>query len=336
MNNEKNKPMIISSISGQYKVKYGDRIFDCKAKGVFRNKGITPFVGDFVKLEGLAEIDKTENSENLENFSDNSNSSLPSPIAPSTSLYSLSSPIFDPIICEIFPRKNSIIRPPVANIDLLIFVLSTCEPSPNFLLLDKFIAIAEYKKITPIIAVTKTDLSDYNKISEVYNKAGIEVFPIVYTENNDTYNDIYNQELNALKQRIKGNLSVFTGNSGVGKSTLINALTGLEIETNQISKKLGRGKHTTRTVQLYPLEYSDNNVTYIADTPGFSTFNISAYDNISKEDLSDCFREFREYKCRFRGCRHIGEPDCGVFNAVLDGEIHKSRYENYKKMQANE
>lgn len=229
--------------------------------------------------------------------------------------------ITDGVISEVLDRKNCIIRPPLANLDQLIFIVSTCSPAPNYLILDKFIAIAEYKGITPVVVITKTDLGDGSEISRIYRNIGIDVFEVDY--NNP-------ETIDRIKELFKGKTSALTGNSGAGKSTLLNAVDpALNIPTAEISKKLGRGKHTTRHAQLYKL--SDGG--YIADTPGFSTFDTNRYDIIRKEELADCFREFRKYTdCRFRDCSHTCEKGCKVIEALDKGEISASRHESYRTM----
>lgn len=226
------------------------------------------------------------------------------------------------VITKILPRKNHIIRPPLANMDQLFFVVSVCEPSPNLTLLDKFIAIAEFKNIKPVVVLTKVDLDRSDNIYNIYSNAGIDVVVI-------DYNDGSGKE--QIKEMLKGKISAFTGNSGVGKSTLLNAIdSSLELQTGEISKKLGRGRHTTRHAELYKLD----NGGYIADTPGFSTFETNKYDIIRKEELSDCFIEFSEFSdnCRFNDCSHTKEKDCAVIQAVLDGIISRSRHESYCQM----
>ena len=228
----------------------------------------------------------------------------------------------DRVITEILPRKNHLIRPPLANMDQLIFVVSVCEPSPNLLLLDKFIAIAEYKNIKPIVVLTKVDLDKHEDIFSVYKNAGIDVVVIDYRNG---------EGIETLKEILGGKISAFTGNSGAGKSTLLNAIDSrFDIRTGEISKKLGRGRHTTRHAQLYRLD----NGGYIADTPGFSTFETNKYDIIKKEELCSCFTEFLEFSdnCRFKDCSHTKEKDCAVIKAVSDGLISESRHSSYCQM----
>ncbi len=202
------KGIITKSIGGIYNVEAPGGMFECKARGIFRKNEIAPCCGDAVKIEG----------------DDNQGY----------------------VITEIFERANYIIRPPLANLNQLIFVVSTCEPQPNFLLLDKFIAICEYKNIKPVIVITKVDLNETDEITSIYKKTGIDIIIV----NNTT-----GEGSSKVFDILKGKTSAFTGNSGVGKSTLLNnILPELELETNEISKKLGRGKHTTRHVELFRLE----------------------------------------------------------------------------------
>lgn len=276
--------LILNSIGGLYSVESPLGILKCKARGIFRKQNISPCVGDNVR------IDEIEDGQG--------------------------------VISEIYPRKNNIIRPPLSNLDYIIFVISTCEPSPNFLLLDKFIAIAEFKDIGSIIAVTKRDLKLNGEINEIYKNSGAEIFEIDYDEP---------QSYIRLYHRIEGKLCAFTGNTGVGKSTLLNHLdSDMQLKTGEISRKLGRGRHTTRHVELYKLK----NGAYIADTPGFSTFETNKYDIIFKDKLALCFREFAEYegKCRFPDCSHTKEKGCAVIEAVNSGAISSSRHSSYVEM----
>lgn len=227
----------------------------------------------------------------------------------------------DGVIESIEERKNSIIRPPLANLDTMIFVVSTCEPAPNLTLLDKFIAVCEYKSIQPMIAVTKVDLKDCGDIPGIYGKIGISAVVCDYSDP---------ESLEPVREAVKGKICAFTGNTGAGKSTLLNHIAPeLEIKTAEISRKLGRGRHTTRVSRLYKLFGG-----YIADTPGFSSFETMQYAVILKDKLKFCFREFEEYegKCRFADCSHIGEKGCAVAEAVQRGEIARSRYDSYLEM----
>lgn len=225
------------------------------------------------------------------------------------------------VISSIDERKNSIIRPPLANLDVMVFVISTCEPTPNLTLTDKFIAVCEYKSIQPMIAITKVDLKECGNISDIYGKIGI---PTIVCDYSDP------ASLEPVKAAVEGKICAFTGNTGAGKSTLLNHIAPeLELKTAEISRKLGRGRHTTRVSRLYKLFGG-----YIADTPGFSSFETMQYAVILKDELKYCFREFEEYegKCRFADCNHIGEKGCAVAAAAENGDIAKSRYESYLEM----
>ncbi|MGN1411816.1 MAG: ribosome small subunit-dependent GTPase A [Oscillospiraceae bacterium] len=226
------------------------------------------------------------------------------------------------VIEKILPRKNYIVRPPLANLDVMVFVISMIKPSPNLSLLDKFIAICEFKKITPIIALTKVDLADYHKIYNIYSKVGIDIFVIDYDNS---------MSIQSLKEKLSNKVSAFTGNSGAGKSTLLNAIDDtLKIPTGEISEKLGRGKHTTRHAELYLLD----NGGLIADTPGFSTFETNKYDIIKKDALAQCFREFSPYvdRCKFKDCSHTKEKGCAILEAIKNGDISQSRHNSYCEM----
>lgn len=274
-----NKGIIIKSVGGLYTVESSDGIYECRARGVFRSKGISPCVGDRAEFS-------------------------------------------DGVITSLEQRKNCIVRPPLANLDQLIFVVSMAEPSPNLLLLDKFIAVAEHQGIEPVIAVTKIDLEDCKRIAETYLSVGIRVCIVDY-ESEDPPAE--------MREILKDKISAFTGNSGAGKSTLLNCICSeFNIPTGEISRKLGRGRHTTRHAELYKLPFGG----WIADTPGFSTFETSRYGVIKKEELSGCFREFGQYEgeCRFRDCSHTKEKDCRVIRAVNEGAVAASRHNSYCEM----
>lgn len=267
---------IIKIVSNDYTVKCEDgNTYICKARGVFRNKKITPLVGDFVK------ITKEKN-----------------------------------LIEEIMKRKNELIRPPVSNIDIALVVTSAKEPDFSSNLLDKMIDIIEFNNIMPVICISKYDLLDNTKemdeIIAYYKKIGYKVF--------------INTQIEDIKKIFKDNITILTGQTGVGKSSLINKLEkSMDLKTGEISKALGRGKHTTRHTELF--ELFDG---YVADTPGFSSLN---FIGMNKEDIRDNFIEFNEYKdkCKYRDCMHVNEDDCEIKRRVANNEILKSRYDNYVK-----
>lgn len=219
---------------------------------------------------------------------------------------------------EIFERKNSLVRPPVCNIDTIVIVVSATKPDPDFYMIDKLIVTAEKNKIEVIIAVNKTDLKSADEIADIYEKAGYDVYPLC-AETNDG--------VGILKETLAGKVCAFAGNSGVGKSSLLNRF-GLDVKTGDISR-IKRGKHTTRHVELFRTE----NDTYVMDTPGFSILDIT---DIKTDELCEYFKEFKKYSdsCRFSGCNHYGTRpgDCAVSDAVLNNKISKSRYESYTKL----
>lgn len=224
----------------------------------------------------------------------------------------------DGYIMELLPRKNELVRPQISNVDQAILVFSRKEPDFSPLLLDKFLLIIEHFKIEPIICISKMDLDqEDDKIIQYikeYRHAGYQVIEL----------SSFKQEgLEEVKSLFKDKVSVITGQSGVGKSSLLNALDiSLDLQTNQISKALGRGKHTTRHVELISLYEG-----YVADTPGFSSLELE----MEPEEAAKAYHDFRELSvnCKFRGCLHDSEPDCAVKQAMLDGMITKERYEHY-------
>lgn len=275
---------IIKGIGGFYYVESADVVYECKARGSFRNQKITPLVGDNV------EFSVNENAENT--------------------------------IDAICPRKNELVRPPLANLDTLFVVSSIVDPKINTLIIDKLTAIAEYKHIEPVIVITKTDLDDlYIKYKEIYEKSGFTVI---------TCNNVTGEGCDIVKSMLKGKISAFTGNTGVGKSSLLNALfPHLQLPTGETSKKLGRGRHTTRHCELFKVEGG-----YIADTPGFSSLDFERCEKILKDDLPYCFRDFRDYlgECKFNSCSHVNDKGCAVVQAVNDGIISDSRHNSYISM----
>lgn len=270
------KGIITKGIGGFYYVEVANATYECKARGVFRKERVTPLVGDVV------DITINELAENT--------------------------------IDKIYDRKNYLNRPPVANIDNLFIVVATVEPKPNFLVIDKLVAMAEYKNIEPTIIISKSDLASNNEIVDVYSKSGITVL--------NTANDI-----EKIKSLMKDKITAFTGNSGVGKTTLLNKIdANLNLATGAISNKLGRGRHTTREAQLFNVCGG-----YVIDTPGFSSFEFDKTEIIKKDDLPYCFREFREYlgECKFTSCAHVNDKGCKICEAVEKGEISRIRHENY-------
>lgn len=219
-------------------------------------------------------------------------------------------------------RKNELVRPPLANLDRLFIVASLVDPKINTIIIDNLIAIAEYKNIEPIIVLTKTDLcDDANVYRNIYEKAG---FKVVECNNN------IGSGSDEIKALLNGYCSAFTGNTGVGKSSLLNNIfPELNLQTGETSKKLGRGKHTTRHCELFKVDGG-----YIADTPGFSSLDFQRCERILKDDLADCFREFEDYLgfCKFNSCSHVNDKGCAIVEAVNNGKISKSRHVSYVSM----
>lgn len=222
-------------------------------------------------------------------------------------------------ISNILPRKNELIRPAVANVDQAMVIFATCKPSPNFNLLDRFLLMMEKQKVPVIICFNKKDIASKKELAlleNTYVKCG---YQIVFTSATEGLG------IGEIKKIIEGKTTTVAGPSGVGKSSIINILQPeAEMETGEISRKIERGKHTTRHSELIHIDGQ----TYIMDTPGFSSLYLSDF---STEDLKYCFKEFSLYepRCRFQGCDHIHEPDCGVKEALEEGKISKIRYENY-------
>ena len=222
-------------------------------------------------------------------------------------------------VTKILPRKNELIRPAVANIDQALVVFAVTEPKPHYNLLDRFLVMMERKEIPVILCFNKTDLAEHPEIAEleeVYASCG---YPVLFTSAKKEEN------IEKLKQMLKGKTTSIAGPSGVGKSSLINLLqSGVQMETGSISRKIARGKHTTRHSELIMISPDS----YIMDTPGFSSLFV---ERMEKEELRFHYPEFAEYegKCRFQGCVHVHEPECAVKQAVEEGKIHRQRYENY-------
>lgn len=223
---------------------------------------------------------------------------------------------------NILDRHNTLVRPPVSNIDQVVVVAAAASPSPDLFFIDKLIVCSSAQNIESIVCINKIDLDKeekYKNIIDIYQKAG---YKAVYTSCKKNIN------IEVLKEFLSDKISVFAGVSGVGKSSILNSIKPeLELKTGEVSKKLKRGKHTTRHVELFELD----NGGLVVDTPGFSSLNLN---NIDKLKLQSYFKEFEKYipYCKFRGCTHINEPGCQIINAVKDGEISKSRYKSYKQI----
>ena len=223
------------------------------------------------------------------------------------------------IIDSILERKNCLVRPPVANIDKLFIVSSYTLPSPNTLIIDKMTVIARHNSIEPIIVFNKCDMGDFTQLALLYRKAGFKCY--IVSANSG-------EGIKELEAELKDSVSAFTGNSGVGKSSLLNNLFGKDfIATGEISEKLGRGRHTTRHTQLYKLPFGG----FVADTPGFSSLEIDSFDYTLKEKLAEYFEDFEPFTadCKFTGCTHIKEKGCAVIEAVQSEKIAQSRHNSY-------
>lgn len=224
-------------------------------------------------------------------------------------------------IDKIYERKNFLERPPVANVDKLFIVSSICEPKPVLLIIDRLTAIASMKNIEPIVVFTKTDMEDASEYIEIYKKAGIKAYSV---------SCVNGEGIDSIRNELKDCISAFCGNTGVGKSSLLNAIDEtLELKTGEISDKLGRGKHTTRHSEMIKVDGG-----YVADTPGFSSFDIDENEIILKEDLPFAFNEFGEYigQCKFTSCLHVKDKGCRIVQAVEEGDIPISRHESYCAM----
>lgn len=285
--------IIIENKSNLYKVASIEKenegtIYETKIRGKFKKEEISPVVGDYVEIKILPKEDEKEQA----------------------------------VIEKIMSRKVFIKRPKIANITQMILVLSSKNPKPDLIMLDKQLAFAELMGVKSVIVLNKIDLDkdkQFEQIKSIYENLGYKVINTMAKEGNG---------IEELIKVLQNNINVFSGNSGVGKSTLINSIFGKEMtEEGQISKKNKRGKNTTTKTRLYEIEKN----TYIADTPGFSTFEIT---EIESKDLAKYFREFSKYinNCEFLDCTHIKEENCGLKKAIEDGKINKERYERFCKI----
>ena len=275
---------IVKGISGFYYVHVVESgIYECKAKGIFRQQKMKPLVGDDVEIDIISEEKKTGN------------------------------------VAAILPRKNALIRPAVANVDQALLIFAAASPNPNFNLLDRFLVMMGRQDVPVILCFNKCDLiteEQQQEIASIYESSGCKIlFASAKKE----------LGLKELQEILEGKTTTVAGPSGVGKSSLINLLAPEAcMETGEISKKIERGRHTTRHAELIQLKGDG----YIMDTPGFSSLYLP---EMEKEELQDCYPEFAAFEpyCRFQGCSHISEPDCGVKEALSEGKIHPVRYENY-------
>lgn len=275
---------IIKGIAGFYYIYAEDgNVYECKAKGIFRKDNFKPLVGDNVEITVLNEEEK-EGS-----------------------------------VTSILPRRNSLIRPAVANVDQAFLIFAMENPKPNFLLLDRFLIMMEQQEIPVVICFNKKDVGEkkeMEKLYEIYTGCGYRVVL------SSTYEG---EGMDEIREILKGKTTVVAGPSGVGKSSITNCMQGeVQMETGEISKKLKRGKHTTRHSQVIPVEKN----TFLVDTPGFSSLYLT---DMKEEELRDYFPEFVMYEpqCRFQGCMHIHEPGCAVKEALSEGKINQQRYDNY-------
>lgn len=223
------------------------------------------------------------------------------------------------VIERIHPRKNHLIRPAVANLDKLFIISSYVTPAPNLLIIDRLTAICNFHSITPVIVFNKCDMGDFSSLKNIYESSGFKTL-VVSAQTGEGIEE--------LRSELVGCVSAFTGNSGVGKSSLLNILfKDLCLQTGQVSDKLGRGRHTTRHTELFRHEFNG----FVADTPGFSSLDTQYCTLEFKEMLAECFPDFSDFlsECRFDDCRHIGEKGCAVAAAVESGKVQKSRYESY-------
>lgn len=271
--------LIVKALSGFYEVQTTQGVERCRARGLFRKEGITPLVGDRVRIK-------------------------------------------QQVVTEILPRKNSFLRPPVSNLDLLVVVAADTIPVTEPFLIDRVMAIAGNQNVPALLVVNKTDLADGDRLVSIYQKAGI---PVIATS------AATGAGIEALRQAIAGKICAFTGNSGVGKSSILNALEpDFQLKVGEVSEKLGRGRHTTRHVELYTLSCG----AMVADTPGFSAFDTERMDLVLKENLQYAFSDFAPYlgNCQFNDCTHLHEPGCRIRQAVADGKIAESRYQSYVQL----
>ena len=291
---------VIKGVGGLYTVRLdeeinGEKYISVRGRGAFRHEKIILLTGDRVEIEMQKENE---------------------------------------FFCKkILDRKNSLIRPPLANLDIIFAVIPCVKPQPDLQIVDKMIAICEHNKIEPVIVITKADLDmDFaSNIYEIYKKCGFNVF-ITSSENNNGVDDIYSF-IKEISQK-EAPLCAFAGVSGAGKSTLLNAIfPNLKLETGELSQKIERGKNTTRHTELFPYDeiVGEGHMGYLADTPGFSLLDFERFDFFTLDELFETFREFEKSRgeCRYTKCSHTKEDGCDIIARVKNGEIPKSRHQSY-------
>lgn len=287
---------IVKSTGGLYRVEIGGegadktgKTVDCRAKGAFRRDKLIPLTGDKVRLR----VTRTG-----EGF-----------------------------ITEILTRKNSLIRPAVANVDTLVLVIASAHPDPDLYILDKLTAIAAFNGIDTVLVINKCDLKNADELQKLYHTAGIPAFCLSASEPEASH-----AVLEQIRTLMHGKTCFFSGASGVGKSSLLNALypSLLKLETGEISRKIARGKHTTRVTELFKVDES----TYIGDTPGFSMVDVAGFNLLTSEGLLDSFPDISAFAhgCRYTDCTHLCEDGCKVVEAVKDGKIAPTRHESFVRL----
>lgn len=280
------------------------KVVPCRARGKFRHTGTPPLVGDRVEIayndRTLATMESADGDDAATEI----------------------------MISKILDRKNSLIRPPLANLDVLFIAMAAASPAPLLPVVDKLILIAEFNEIEPVIIIGKNELDPENaeRIAKIYRRAGFTVFML---------SALTGEGVDAVRayveQTLAGKIAAFAGASGVGKSSLLNRLfPHIHLETGEISQKIERGKNTTRHVELFTFPCQDGDG-YLADTPGFSMLDFAHFDFFSKDDLPHTLREFRDYIgcCRYKKCTHTKEDGCAIREAVASGEIAQSRYDSF-------
>ncbi len=280
---ERRTGRIVRSLSGFYEVQTPAGVVTCRGRGSLRRGGESPLTGDMVEIT-------VEGGKGM--------------------------------VERILPRKNSFVRPAVANVDALVVFAANVNPVTEPFLIDRVAAIAGDQGVEVYICINKCDLDPAVDLERIYTRAG---FPVIRASAQT------GEGVAQLRCLLSGKLTAFTGNTGVGKSSMLNALCpGLELATGQVSQKLGRGRHTTRHVELFALDEN----TYVADTPGFASFDTEQMEVILKENLQYAFRDFAPYlgECQFHDCSHRAEPGCAVRRAVEEGEIETSRYKSYLRL----